>query len=283
MREASTLDPTDADLAYQLARAYETGGAGANAAKEYCRFLALAPNAPEAAEARARITVLAPPATNGSPTIASSLFSAGVAAFEKGQIMEAEAKFAAAIKAEPAWADAYYDRALARAALGDRQEAASDLEEYLRLKPEAGDRVQVVAQIETLRRKPVSPPQVLGLGLIIPGAGQFYTGRPLRGAVFLAGATAAIAFGLQQQTKTELVTQTAIDPFGNPYEFTTTVSTKERSNLIPGLLVAGAIAAGGAIEAFSFARRNNAGARNLSVSLTPSGNGFTARVSLLLR
>jgi hypothetical protein len=39
LREASTIDPTDSDLAYELARAYESSGAAANAAKEYCRFL----------------------------------------------------------------------------------------------------------------------------------------------------------------------------------------------------------------------------------------------------
>jgi hypothetical protein len=33
----------------------------ANAAKEYCRFLAIAPNAPEAGEARSRVATLAPP------------------------------------------------------------------------------------------------------------------------------------------------------------------------------------------------------------------------------
>ena len=87
MREASQLDPTDADLAYQLARAYETAGAPGNAVKEYCRFLAIAPNAPEAGEARSRVAALAPPTFSTGPTVASTLFDAGVAAFDRKQFV----------------------------------------------------------------------------------------------------------------------------------------------------------------------------------------------------
>ena len=156
MREASQLDPTDGDLAYQLARAYETAGSSANAAKEYCRFLAIAPNAPEAGEARSRVATLAPPNLSAGPTVASALFDAGVAAYERKQLAEAEAKFGAAITAEPTWADSYYDRALVRIAQGDPRRAQTDFEEYLRLKPQAPDRAQVVARIETLRQRPLS-------------------------------------------------------------------------------------------------------------------------------
>src|SRR4051794_10181573 len=93
MRQASALDPTYADLAYQLARAYETAGASANAAKEYCRFLSIAPNAPEASEARSRVAALAPTISVSGPTVASALFDAGVQAYERKQLVEAEAKF----------------------------------------------------------------------------------------------------------------------------------------------------------------------------------------------
>jgi tetratricopeptide (TPR) repeat protein len=282
MREASQLNPTDADLAYQLARAYETAGAPANAAKEYCRFLAIAPNAPEAGEARARVAALAPPTTVSGPTVASTLFDAGVAAYDRKQLAEAEAKFAAAINAEPTWADSYYDRALVRLAQGDRR-AQTDFEEYLRLKPQAPDRAQVVARIETLRQRPPSPGQALGLGLIVPGGGQFYTRRPLRGALFLAGASAAIGFAVLPQTSTKTIEETATDPFGNPYKFTTTRRITDRPNLVPGLAVATALVAGSAFEAFVFAKHRSADAQRVSMSLSPSASGVVARVSLQLR
>jgi len=282
MREASTLDPTDADLAYQLARAYETAGAGPNAAKEYCRFLSIAPNAPEAAEARNRVAALVPVTHSSAPTVASTLFGAGITAYERTQLTEAEAKFAAAINAEPTWADSYYNRALVRVAQGDRQRALTDFEEYLRLKPQAPDRAQVVARIESLRVRPPSPGQALGLGLVLPGGGQFYTRRPIRGVLFLAGTSAAIAFGLQQEKSTKSIEQTGKDPFGNSYTFTTTQTTTDRPNLVPGIAIAGALFAGSALESFMFARRSAAEVRRVSMSIEPSLTGVTARLSLTL-
>jgi tetratricopeptide (TPR) repeat protein len=286
MREASQLDPTDADLAYQLARAYETASDGERAAKEYCRFLAIAPNAPEAGEARGRVAALAPPTKSGEPTVASTAFGAAVAAYDRKQLGEAASKFAVAITAEPTWADSYYDRAIVLAAQGDQQRALSDFEEYLRLKPQAADRAQVVARIETLRRRPPSPPsprQALGFGLILPGGGQFYTHRPIRGILFLAGAAGAVGFGLQQHQSTKTVEQTATDPFGHPYTFTTTHLVTDRPHLIPGIAAAGALLAGSAFEAYSFARQRNADLKRVSMSIVPGIDGFSARVSLLLR
>ncbi len=283
LREASTVDPTDPELAYELARAYEAAGNPANAAREYCRFVALAPSAPEAGEARSRVSTLMPVTQSSAPSPASALFDSGLAAFERGQAVEAEAKFAAAIKAEPSWAEAYYDRAIARSAIGDQPQAASDLEEYLRLKPNADDRPQVVALIESLRRKPLSASQALGLGLVIPGAGQFYTRRPIRGAISLAAATGAVAFALQSSSKTKTVEQTATDPFGLPYTYTTTKRITERPNLVPGFMAAGAIAIGSAVDAYMFARQTEDGGRRLAVSAVPTAGGVAARVSLLLR
>jgi len=283
LKEASTIDPTDSDLAYELARAYESSGANGSAAKEYCRFLALAPNAPEAAEARNRVASLAPVTQSAAPSPAVIILNDGIASFERGKAMEAEAKFAEAIKVEPTWADAYYDRGIARATIGDHQQAATDFEEYLRLKPTADDRVDVVARIESLRRQPLSAGQALGLGIIIPGAGEFYTRRPLRGALALVGTSAAIGLALQTSTSSKNVEQTGTDPFGNPYTYTTTQRTTDRPYLIPGLLVGGAIAVATAVDAYQFAKRNGEPGRRLSMIAIPTRDGVAARVSLLLR
>ena len=283
LKEASTIDPTDSDLAYELARAYESSGAGANAAKEYCRFLSLAPNAPEATEARNRVASLAPATQNSAPSPAVLILNDGVASFERGKAMEAEAKFAEAIKVEPTWADAYYDRGIARATIGDNQQAATDFEEYLRLRPSAEDRAEVVARIEALRRRPASAGQALGLGLLIPGGGEFYTRRPLRGALALVATSAAVGWSVQTTTSTKAVERTGTDPFGNPYTYTTTQRTTDRPYLIPGLAVGGAIAIASALDAYRFAKESGEPARRVSMIAVPTRDGVAARVTLLLR
>jgi len=282
LRQAAALDPTNADLAYQLARDYETAGDRASAAKEYCRLLAVAPEVPEAAEVRDRIAALAPPRA-ASPSRASTLFAGGVAAYEHARMADAEAMFGNTIAAEPTWADAYYDRALARIATGDRSRAASDLETYLRLEPRADDRAQVRVWIESLRRSQPSAPLALGLGLIVPGGGQFYTRRPVHGALVAAGALAGIGFALEPHTKTTSVQKTATDPFGNSYTFTATRRTTDRPYLIPGLAAAGAFALTSAVEAFMFARNSGAEARRILVSAAPTPGGLTAQVSVSIR
>lgn len=57
-RKAAQLDPADASIAYALGREYEITHDG-RAMQEYCRFLALSPSAPEAADVRQRIAELA--------------------------------------------------------------------------------------------------------------------------------------------------------------------------------------------------------------------------------
>jgi hypothetical protein len=196
LRQAAALDPSDPDLAYQLARANDAAGAPADAAAEYCRFLALAPSAPEAAEARDRIAALAPPAAAAPPP---------------------SARF--------------------------------------------------------------SPARALSLGLVLPGAGQFYTGRPVVGALSLGAAGAALACGLRQSTSLTSVQQTALDPFGNPYTYTSTRQTSSRPCLVPGLVAAGLIAVTTAVEASNYARHANE-ERRVAVDLVPDGATLSLRVSV---
>lgn len=64
--KAAQLDPTDPGIAYSLGREYEATH-DERAMAQYCRFLALAPSAPEAANVRQRIADLAlalPPDTS---------------------------------------------------------------------------------------------------------------------------------------------------------------------------------------------------------------------------
>ncbi len=280
LRQATSLDPSDPDLAYQLARAYEASGAGADAAREYCRFLALAPSAPEATEARERARTLAPQRPDPSYLEASSAFKLGVAAYEKGQLVQAETHFTTAISSHSTWAEAYYDRAVVRAAIGDRYGAIDDFNHYLQLHPEAADRVQVVARMEALRQTPLSPGQALSLGLIIPGGGQFYARRPVRGVVSLVGFAGALAAALYQQTNTVSKDTTFTGPFGTTYPGVVKHSDKSRPYLVPGVLGATGILFLSAYDAFKYTQEMRAGPRRVAVSVAPRAGVLVARISI---
>jgi tetratricopeptide (TPR) repeat protein len=282
LRQASAMDPANPDLAYQLARAQEALGAGDDAKTEYCRFLALAPTSPEAAEARERVAALTRPTQTTTPEKVMAPFRTGASAYEAGRFAEAATAFGSAIAAQPDWADAYYDRALANAARGQRDLAITDLQQYLRLRPEADDRQVVISRINGLRDGPLSPSAALGLGLVIPGAGQLYTGRKVFGFATLVAVGGAVAYALKSDPVTEryLVT-TDEDPFGNllpPYFATREVTG--RPYLTAGLATAGAIAVTSAVEAFIYARRVNQREQRFSANLLPVADGLALRLTL---
>ena len=281
LRQAATLDPANPQLAYQLARAQEAMTATPEATAEYCRFLALAPNAPEAADVRERLATMARSAQPTVPERVLAPFRTGVTAYEAGRYAQAATAFGNAIAQQPDWAEAYYDRALANAARGERALAIVDLQQYLRLRPEAEDRASVVARISALRGGPLSPTAALGLGLVIPGAGQMYTGRRAFGVVTLAVAGGVLAYALQTGPVTKEFVVNPKDPFGNPLPPYTDRRTEQgRPNLVPGLAAIGAIAGATAIEAFVHARRVNAGEQRFSAGLMPLGDGVAVRVTL---
>jgi tetratricopeptide (TPR) repeat protein len=281
LRQATALDPANPELSYQLARAQEALGANDEATAAYCRFLALAPSAPEAAEVRDRLTALQRTAQTTVSDRILAPFRIGVTAYEAGRFAQAAIAFGNAIALQPDWADAYYDRALANAARGQRELAIADLQQYLRLRPEAEDRRAVIARIATLRGGPLSPPAALGLGLVIPGAGQMYTGRRVFGVVTLAAAGGALAYALKSGPVTKEFLVEPVDPFGNPLPpFIETRTETGRPNLGTGLAVAGAIAGATAIEAFLHARRVNASEQRFGAELVPFTDGLAVRVTL---
>jgi len=279
LQSARTLDPTDADVAYQLARVYESAGAADSATKEYCRLLTLSPNASDAEDARARLAVLARPTPDPVTEAANANFEAGIKAYNVRHLVDAEGSFTKALEARPTWSAAYFNRALARLAQGDREQAANDLELYLRIEASAPDRAAVAAQIEALRRPQLSRTQAFSVGLFVPGAGQFYTHRPLRGVLFLAAAGGAVAYGLLPQESTTTTQETANDPFGNPYTYSVTRRESSRPNLVPGIAAAGAIAIIGAIEAAFYANRANNAVRRVSLMVLPTHGVLAARLS----
>ena len=281
LRQASAVDPTNPDLAYQLARAQDALGATDDATTAYCRYLALAPNAPEATEVRERIAGLT---RNAQTTVAENVlapFRTGATHYDAGRFAAAALSFGTAISLQPDWAEAYYDRALANAARGQRELAIADLQQYLRLRPEAEDRAAVIKRISGLRGGPLSPTAALGLGLVIPGAGQMYTGRKVFGVLTLAAAGGALAFALKSGPVTKEFVVNPTDPFGNPLPpFVETRTETGRPNLVSGLAALGAIAGATAIEAFVHARRVNASEQRFSAGLEPFADGLAIRVTV---
>lgn len=255
LRQAVALDPANADLAYQLARAEESTGNDTAATKAYCHFIALAPDAPEAVESRTRLAQLMLGASHADSLRAVTTFERAVAAYAKGRLDSADVAFSAALSLASDWAAAYYDRGVVRLELGRRADAASDFQQYLRLEPNSPNRALVSARIAELQRAPLSPGRALTLGLVIPGAGQFYAGRPVRGALTLIGTGAALACGMSQRETTQAVQQTGQDPFGNPYTYTVNRRVTEHPCRTPGFTTAGVIALVSAIDAFRSVQR----------------------------
>ena len=138
LRDASDLDPSDPDLAYQLARAYEAARDSRNAVVEYCRFLSLAPTSRDAGDVVEKIRTLSPPRPDQIIDLTLAVFRSGVAAYHRGQFAAADSAFTRSIEADAEWADAFYNRARVRTARGDRQGARADFEQYLVARARSG-------------------------------------------------------------------------------------------------------------------------------------------------
>ena len=270
---AAQLDPSNEEIAYQYGRTLEDTGSPAEALREYCRYITLAPASGDAADVRARIAALAPPAParNGGDK-ATPEFRAGLASFDRGQYEEAERAFGRAIADAPAWADAHYNRGLAR--LGQRKtaDAVIDLRRYLELRPDAPDRVTVLTQVAGIERPlPFTPGGALGRG-VIPGLGQFYTRRPLFGTAVLAAVGGGVAYALQSKQElrqdslpvTLLDGRTVMQPDGLPYSVTV------RPNAATGVAIAAGVTAVAAIESYVYARRMRSQALSGRVRRTAS-------------
>ncbi|HEX6132625.1 MAG TPA: hypothetical protein VFZ24_01505 [Longimicrobiales bacterium] len=257
LQRAARTDTSAANIAFLFGRTLEELGVVEDAVREYCRYLRLAPDAPDTAEVRQRIARTAALVSPGIPDSAIDRFRAALAFVDAGRLDEAEAGFSDAIAAAPSWPTPYYNRALLRVRRNRRFEARADLERYLALEPQAGDATRVRTWISQLDApiRIYSPGSAFFLGLI-PGAGHFYTGRPLAGTALLAVAGGAAAIGvLYQRTQVECLTvpqNNVCPPDQVRDEYT------ERPWLLPAMGVAAAATLFGAIDAARGARSRNA-------------------------
>jgi len=276
---AARLAPTNARVAYYLGREYEELAEIPNASKEYCRYLALVPMAPDADEVRGRVLRLTPPAELARTDEARAQFRSGVTLLQQRQLVPADSAFGDVIRALPAASEAYYNRALSRAARGERAAAMQDFERYLQLSPGASDQAVIRSAMARLQDRVFDASAVFLQAMIAPGVGQMATGRPIRGVFILALSGGIAAAGLT--SKSTLQTNQYQDPFGNPY--IDSVQVTERPYLLPA---AGALAAVwllSALEASSFARSSLTRARGILASSIDPARAPAHGVALVLR
>jgi tetratricopeptide (TPR) repeat protein len=272
--DAARLSPGDERIAYQLGRAYEELGERPNAVREYCRFLALAPQASNAPDVRARVTALAAPA-GGGPTVgdqANEMFRTGVTHLDQRRWREATEAFTRVAQSLPRAAEAYYNRAVAFSALQERDPAVRDFEQYLTLRPGAEDQAQVRAQIDALRRPTWSTTTALVTGLVIPGLGQVYTSRPWQGLGVAAAAGTSLYFALQSKEEQEIREFEFPPGFPEP-TYKDTITVTKHPYYAAGIAAFATLTIGAAFEAAHYARRSRG-----ATAAPPAGRPPAARV-----
>jgi tetratricopeptide (TPR) repeat protein len=257
LARATELDPTSAELAYRYGRILESLGEVEPAIGQFCRALALGSREQGIGDARPRLEALARAREPELSEEARSQFLNGLLQADLGNLPGADEAFGAAMIAAPDWADPAYNRGVVRIRMGRQDSALEDLQQYLSLKPDAADAIQVsqrIGQLQIRPGSPVSPGTALGLGLVIPGMGQFYSGRAVAGAGVLAIAGAAIAAGfLIEEVQVKCVGSA---PSGGDCPADRIIS-QETTNpyKMHGLAVAGVAAVLGAFEAFFKAKQ----------------------------
>jgi hypothetical protein len=136
----------------------------------------------------------------GPPTPeATRAFVLGVSHARAGRSAAAADAFNSAVLAQPAWPDARYNLGVVLGDLGRHTDGAGQLQEYLALSPRAQDAAavaRVIGRWEAAGDRGFERGTALTLGLVVPGMGQFYSGRSTNGLVVLAAAGGAIAAGL---------------------------------------------------------------------------------------
>ncbi len=264
-RQAAQLDPHDATLAYRLGREDEELSDSAAAVREYCRYIALAPDAGDAPQVTERITKLLPIAILRRGEDAQRAFQGGVAHYDEHDWGGAAAAFTTVMAIDSTLPAPVFDRALARANDGDEAGAVRDFNRYLALDPTAHDAPAVRDQIDAFRRHAPHAGTAVALG-ILPGGGQFYTGQPVLGAATLAAAGAGIALALQSTKVTGVHTVTYQFPFGGSYQQQVPFTQSQHQNAGIGLAAAGGVTIAGMIEAAIIAHHRS---RSLAEPTTP--------------
>lgn len=270
LEDAVAADPSSSEAHFELARVLEGMDEPEAAVAAYCRYLALAPAGTEADEADAGIERLAELPQDSIPPTARTAFRDGVEWFDASNYDAAVREFSRALVERPDWPEAHLNRGLAYLRAGREGAGLSDFERYLELRPSAEEAGAIRARLAAA--EPPAPGHsaatALAAGLVVPGMGQFYTGRPGAGTLYLLGAAGSAAAGLLY-TRVEVVCRLQDVTAGCPPEHIEEERT-ERPFLVAGLGAAGAITLFGAVHAFLGARGGGDGSSGSELSLLPS-------------
>jgi tetratricopeptide (TPR) repeat protein len=274
--QAAKRSPQNAMLAYYLGREHEFLGSNTDAVREYCKYLQLSPNARDADEVRGRIVRLVPASQIAQVDEARANFSSGVALLERRQYVAADSIFGSIATKLPNTPEPYYNRALSRAARGERAMAMEDFQKYLDLSGNPPDRSAINTAVAGMQDRVYGSGQALTYGIVLPGLGQMSTGRPFLGLGVLGAVAGILVWGLAEEQGFEV--QTFTDPFGNTYVDSLPVTT--RPNAAIAATAAGVLWGGAAYEAMSYARRTRARAESILQVGVPGTDDASAFVML---
>jgi tetratricopeptide (TPR) repeat protein len=247
---------------------------------EYCRALSLAPDG-ELGDARDRADALASAERASIPEDALVSFEVGLAETERGALSQALLSFERAATRAPLWASPEYNRGVTLARLGRRREAATALQRYLALRPDAPDGLAVsqrIGQLEAVAARDGPRPEVVAtLGVLVPGMGHFYADRPLGGLAVLGLAGGAIAAGFLVE-EVDVRCLSSVDEGQRCPDDQVVSRTSSRPHMTLAVATAAAVGVAGAIEAFFGARRARAATATTEVRDGPrlEGPGVTA-------
>lgn len=101
----------------------------------------------------------------------------------------------------------------------------------------------------------IDPGQAAVLGMLVPGLGQIYAGKPGRGVLVLGAAAGALAFGVLHETISVECLSVPVDNFCPQDDIVS--EEADRPYLVPALGAALALTVIGAIDAFTAARGAN--------------------------
>ncbi|MEX2471178.1 MAG: tetratricopeptide repeat protein [Gemmatimonadota bacterium] len=282
LERATELAPFSAELAYRRGRVLEDLGQTQAATSSYCRVLGTVQAEGMHEDVRDRIEALNEKESDASDATRSAAADA-VTAAEAGQLAEALGTFDQVVRDAPLWADGAYNRAVTLDRMGRNSEAMLAFGHYLELAPSAPDAVMVarrIGQLEALLaslQNTPSPYTALALGALVPGMGQFYSGRARSGLLVVALTAGTLAGGFFI-TEVDVRCQVAVEPGASCPPEAVASRNNERPHMWSAVGVAAGVAMFGAAEAFINARLRRRGqgpyAERISgPSITTRGNG----------
>lgn len=263
LERATELDPFSAELAYRRGRVLEDLGQTQAATSSYCRVLGTVQAEGVREDVRDRIRGLSEKETAVSDATRSAAAQA-VTAAEAGQLAEALETFDQVVRDAPLWADGAYNRAVTLDRMGRSSDAVTAFGHYLELAPSAPDAVVVsrrIGQLEALLaalQDTPSPYTALALGALVPGMGQFYSGRA-RGGLLVVALTAGTLAGGFFITEVDVRCQISVEPGASCPPESVASRRNERPHMWSAVGVAAGVAMFGAAEAFINARLRRRG------------------------